>query len=192
MRIKRSLCLGATLALCLGLVACSQSQVTVTLDIAVTVADTLVGALETTGTIPPPVAALIEDFTTKFSNDAAFAITEFGSSDSTALKFSKVIAQFADICPAGAGAQCVGPVLPSGIPSTIGIIIEQLAKAITNFLATMPATTTAIVAQPGGTRAINSSGVKAIQLTRGDKQALPKIAAKNAVLKAKLDALKKK
>ena len=82
--IRRAALLAAA-GLTLGLVACSQSQVTETLALVVTAADAAVTTLQATGQIPPGTATLITNYLSEVSTGVSFATMELASSDSSAL-----------------------------------------------------------------------------------------------------------
>ena len=83
--IRRAALLAAA-GLTLGLVACSQSQVTETLALVVTAADAAVTTLQATGQIPPGTATLITNYLSEVSTGVSFATMELASSDSSALE----------------------------------------------------------------------------------------------------------
>lgn len=119
----------AALAGLLMQVACSQSQVITTLDLVVTAADTAVTVLQATGTLPPGTASLITGYLNQVTAGVQFATTELASSDSNAVKASKIVGYFAMIAV---------PNLPPGTVQTVVAVVQAVANAVANFLATLP------------------------------------------------------
>ena len=177
--VRRSILAFAAFALTLSMVACSQSQVTETLSLVVTAADAAVSVLEAGGQIPAPVATQITNYLAEVTTGVQFATTELASSDSDALKASKIAQEFATIS---------APNLPPGIGAAIGATVQAVASAVTNFLATVQAQASA---QTITVRDVTAFAAKAKGLKAAKKQ-LTAIQAKNAAVKARLAALHKK
>lgn len=165
--------LAAILAGTLALASCSQSQVTVTLDLVVTAADVAVSTLQSTGALPPGTATVIQGYLGSVTTAVSFATTELASADTGAVKASKIAAEFAMLAV---------PNLPAGTPQVIGETLQAVASAIANFLATLPtvAGTGPLVAKADGTAAPTKAQVK---IAQGQ---LDKIAGHNAKVRAKL------
>ena len=180
---RRQICLTAVLlALSVALTACSQSSVTLTLDLIVTAADAAVGVMQSTGQIPPGTATMITNYLGDLTTAVDFATTELASSDTAAVKAAKIAQEFAMIA---------APNLPPGTASAIVSTIQAVAKAVANFLASVQTAALNIQAVPAGANAFaGKSGT--LKLNSADMKALPKIKARNAVVKAKLAALPKK
>lgn len=157
--------------------SCSQSQVTITLDLILTAADTAVSTLQSTGTIPAAEAAVIQQYLSEVNDAVSYTTTELASSDSTTVKTAKITSKFASI---------VVPQL-SGTPASIVTTISAVVNAVSNFLSTLTTTNAQLIQFEN-----SFTGTHSWKLTRGDKQHLNAIAAKAKVLKAKLNALPKK
>jgi len=154
-------------------VACSQSQVTLTLDLIVTAADTAVSTLQATGQISSTEATLINNYLNEVTSAVQFSTTELASSDTPEVKSAKIIAQFASVA---------APQL-SGAPAAIVETISAVAKAVANFLSTIQTTSAQMISLKGVESFRSSTHWK---LSRGDKSALKKIEAHVKVVKAKI------
>lgn len=177
---RRTFAFSLFLAGAIALVGCSQSQVTITLDLVVTAADVAVSTLETTGQIPAPIANEVTSYLGQVTTAVDFATTELATTDTAAIKATKITSEFAALAL---------PQLPPGGPAAIVATINAVAQAIGKFLATIQ-TTSAQLETPGALAFAGSSG--SAKLNSADKKALPKIAARNAAVKAKLKALQKR
>jgi hypothetical protein len=172
---KYSAMVGIAVIALLFQTACSQSQITLTLGLVDTAVETVLNAAA------PQDAALVNPYLTGVTDAVSYATTEWATADSAALKFTKIAAQFALIAQ---------PDLPPGTPATVIADAGLVTKAVETFLASIETTTAAITATPAGAQAFfaPAASAKAPKLSRGDKQAIPKIVAKNALLKARLKA----
>jgi hypothetical protein len=114
------------LLFCFGfLVGCGTSQVVSTLDAVVASAQAAVSVLGAAGQIPPGTVALIDTYLKAVSQAAMFASTEINSSDSTAVRITKIVQQFAMI---------TAPNLPAGTAQNIVAVIQAVTQAIASFL----------------------------------------------------------
>jgi hypothetical protein len=162
------------LVLCLALVSCGQSEVTLTLDLVITAADAALTELQSTGQVSSGTTASITSYLNQIVTAVSFTTTELASTDSDAIKSTKIAAEFATV---------LAPNLSSGTPLVIVATIGAVAKAVTNFLALMATTSAQLQTFEGNAFFAAHKGWK---LTKGDQKALPKIAAKAAALKARL------
>ncbi len=167
------------IGLCLALVGCGQSDITLTLDLVITAADAALTALETTGQVSSGTAGQITNYLTEVTNAVDFTTTELASSDSDAIKAGKIAQEFATV---------IAPNLPAGTPLVIATVIAAVAKSVTNFLAVMTTTSAGLQSTEGNAFFAAHKGWK---LTKGDQKALPKIRAKAQALKTKLATVKK-
>lgn len=170
--IRRAALLAAA-GLTLGLVACSQSQVTETLALVVTAADAAVTTLQATGQIPPGTATLITNYLSEVSTGVSFATMELASTDSSALKASRIAQEFASITV---------PNLPVGTATAIGATVAAVVSAVSNFLATI---------QPAAA-SLTAAGAPTPKQIKVAKSALSKIDSQNAQLKLRLAQLPRK
>lgn len=175
--MKNFLAIGLV-GLLLSQTACSQSQVTITLDLIVTAADAAVSTLQATGQISPVEAALVQTYLTEVTDSVSFATTELASSDSSEVKAAKITANFAKI---------VAPQL-SGAPAAIVSTIGAVASAISNFLTTLTVTTAQLVQYENSF----AGAKKTFKINGADKKALKTIATHVTAVKVKLNALPKK
>jgi hypothetical protein len=162
-------CLIAILFSIMALTGCGVSNVTTTLEIVITSAETAVGVLGATGTIPPAVVTQVDTYLTLVSQATSFAATELASSDSSAVKADKIIAQFASIS---------APILPPGIAQTIVAVIQAVANAVANFLNTI---------QPAATTGIHRASIpSSIKISSADKNTLSQIKLRADALTLKI------
>ncbi|MGH7484617.1 MAG: hypothetical protein ACREMY_03300 [bacterium] len=130
-----SIFLAAVLAaLALLLAACGTSSVVTALEAVVATAETAVSVLSATGQIPAPVATEINIYLGDVGTAAAFAASELASTDSTAVKVTKIIQQFSMIA---------APSLPPGTAQTIIAVVQAVTTAIAKFLAQITPAVTA-------------------------------------------------
>jgi len=166
---------GITLALAglLSQTACSQSSVTITLGLIDASVETYLDNAD------PQYAAIVNPYLTAANTGVQYALTEWKTTDSAELKFTKIAAAFSQIAK---------PIFPNGTPATLIANVGLVSTAIEKFLATLQTTSAVLSSTPAGAEAFTAAAAspKALKLTRGDKQALPKIADKNAKLKARL------
>jgi len=170
---KNSALIGAALIALLFQTACSQSQVTLTLGLVDAAVETYLNNAD------PRYAPIVDPYLNAVTAGVDYALTEWKSADSTALKFDKITANFAAIAK---------PIFPAGTPATAINDIALITATVQTFLSAIQTTKAAVVATPLGAEsfAAPATSAPAPKLSRGDKQALPKIAAANAKLKARL------
>ena len=171
---KFSVELFAAVLIMLGLTACSQSQVTETLDLVIAAADAAVSVLA------PGTAALITPYLSEVSAAVDFATTELASDDSAAIKAAKIAQQFATIA---------APNLPPGTAQVIVQAVAAVGKAVITFLGSLQATGADLQSTPVGANAFFAGGAKSLKVS---KNKLAQIAVHNAKLRAKLAAAKSK
>jgi hypothetical protein len=167
------------IVLCLALVSCGQSDVTLTLDLVVTAADAALTTLEGSGQVSASTAGQVNSYLTQVTNAVTFTTTELASSDSDAIKSTKIAAEFASV---------IAPNLPGGTALEIVAVVGAVAKSVTNFLALMSSTSAQLRSAEGNAFFAAAKGWK---LSKGDQKALPKIAAKAAALRKRLQSVKK-
>jgi hypothetical protein len=155
------------------LVSC-QSAVTKTLQGIVAAAQIAVTVLTGLGVIPPPLAALLNDYLSAVLTGAINAAAILANTTLTALqKADEIAAEFAMI---------VVPILPPGTAVTIVNDIAAVAAAVENFLGNIHLGKALALTHPE----------KAIVLTNDDIKALPKIKANAIVVLMQLKQLKLK
>jgi hypothetical protein len=141
---------------------------------------TLQGVVTAVSIILPIVAPAIAPFVTPYLNQVTTAVdeavTEFNSTDSALDKAKKILDDFAGI---------VAPDLPPGTDQNVLNDVLAVAKAVEAFLSSI-STTVAVVSKTLGPKAAQAHGPKAVQLSKGDVNALPKIALANAANHASL------
>lgn len=161
--------LGALLiVLILTLASCGASSVITGLELVTDAAEAAVTALAATGQIPAPTVTLIDNYLSQVSSATEFAVTELESTDTTAVKASKIIGQFAMI---------VAPDLPPGIAQGIVAAIQSVAKSVASFLATLGSPGTAPTA---------AQKLPNLKLSDSDRGRLDKIRVRAQAVKAKV------
>lgn len=116
--------LGAVLLMFMALAGCSSSAVR-DLELVVAGSEAVVAALESVGTIPAPIAAAVNVYMGQLSAFVDFATTELASTDTAAIKASKIAAEAATVA---------GPDLPPGTPALIATSISAVVTALATFL----------------------------------------------------------
>lgn len=120
--------------------ACGTNQVITTLETVVTASETALNVLAATGAIPAATVTIADAYLKSVDQAAVFAAQELQSSDSPALKITKIVQQFAMIAQ---------PNLPPGTAQTIVSIIQAVTTAVENFLKSIqPASATAAAKIP--------------------------------------------
>ncbi len=153
--------------------ACTPGQITTDLQLIVTAASAAIDISF------PALGILLGPYFTEVTTFIDEADTELASTDSAAIKATKIAQDALSV---------ILPQLPAGLATTVVTDIIAVGTAVTTFLARIGALTAALRSTPAGARAAQVSGSGSLKLTRGDMQALPKILVANAALKAKLAA----
>jgi hypothetical protein len=142
----------------IALVGCGVSAVTLALD-------AVVAAAETAAELPNPPA-----YVGQIADAAIFAADELASSDSVALKVSKIAGEFAAIAVPSAAA---------------GSPVALIAQAVTNFLALLNTSSAQLERLP--VYADSFAARKTMKLGPADQARLKKIRARAEAVKAKLN-----
>jgi hypothetical protein len=173
-KLKFFLCPLVVAAL-LSQTACAQSDVTLTLGLVVSSATAFLDIAD------PSAAAVAGPYLTSVSNFVSFSTTELDSSDSAAVKADKIAQEALTLAK---------PNLPPGTATNVIEALAAVAAEVTAFLAAIKTTSAAVQALPSGAEAFAASGPKTLKMSRGDKQALPKIKASNDKLKTRIQNLR--
>lgn len=123
----------------LSLTACSGNQVTTTLQLVVAAAEAAVDTLGSTGSLSQDVVQQVDGYLLATSDGVQFATDELASSDTPAVKASKIAQKFAGIS---------APNLPPGTPQTVLAVVSSVSKAILSFLSTVQQSQAVLVAHP--------------------------------------------
>lgn len=107
------------------LAGCGSGTVVTALELVTAASEAAVSTLEAAGQITPGTAIQIDSYLANVSAATQFAATELQSTDTTALKVSKIAAQFAGIAV---------PNLPPGTAQAIVTAIQAVANAVSKFL----------------------------------------------------------
>lgn len=174
---RRSLlCLSLVALLAFSQVACTQSEITLTLGLIVSSAQTFLDIAD------PPVAALAAPYFTQVNAFVSFSTAELASTDSGATKASRIAQEALKLSV---------PNLPAGTPQSIANALSAVVTNIINFIAAIHSLSAELTATPAGALAFAASGPKAVKLNHKDKTALKKIEEANAKLKARLKSIPK-
>jgi hypothetical protein len=175
-RIPRFCAAGLAVLLSFALVGCSSSAVR-DLQLVVAGGEAVVAALESAGTIPAPAAALINTYMGQVSAFVSFSTTELASSDSPAVKASKIAAEAVGISK---------PDLPSGTPTLVATSIQAVASALANFLSNIAATSAQLSVSP---QFASGFGAKKkapkLDMSASDKKKLAELHARAVILQSK-------
>ena len=173
-RIRCALVLVPLLAfMCLA--GCGSSAVQ-DLQLVIAGSEAVVAALETVGVIPASVSAAINTYMGQVSAFADFATTELASTDTAAVKASRIAAEAASVAK---------PDLPGGTPTLLVTSIQAVAQAVATFLANIH-TTAALISEPSYGNSFAAAGKPAkINISKADQKKLEALHARAAALKAK-------
>ena len=166
--------LGAVLLMFLALAGCSSSAVR-DLELVVAGGEAVVAALESAGTIPAPIAAVIDTYMSQVGEVTTFASTELASADTPAVKASKILAE---------GATVAALDLPPGTPLLIATSLKAVATALAAFLANIQSATAQIAAHPEFAESFTAKG-KPLKISKSDEKKLSALHARALALKAK-------
>jgi hypothetical protein len=159
-------------ALIFSMVACGVID---TLNIVVVSADALVSALQASGEINPAQGALITTYVNAVLAGANCAATESASTDSDALKATKITECFVQ----AANAQAL---LPPGLPTVIVSAIGAVATALENYLEKAGAPVTPQTAKLSP----HARPRKPQHYSQSDLAKLPELKARIAAVQARL------
>lgn len=173
MNLKTGLGIALVLLLSLSLMSCSSSAVR-DLQLVVAGGEAVVAALESSGTIPAPLAALINVYMGQVATFTDFAIAELASTDTPAVKASKIAAEAASVSK---------PDLPPGTPALIGTSIQAVASALATFLGNIH-TTAELISTPSFGNSFAAGGKPAkLKLSKSDEKKLAELRARAQRLK---------
>ncbi len=174
----KSVIFGAIVLLLSGvLVGCGNSAVQ-DIQLVVATSEAVVAALETTGTIPAPVATAVNVYMGQATEFVNFAITELASTDTPAVKASKIAAE---------GALLSKPDLPPGTPTSVATSIQAVASALAVFLANIQTAATAMraVESPMVLSATEKPKPAKLKMSDSDKKKLEALKVRAEMLKAR-------
>lgn len=177
-KIKSALLSIAVIGTLLFQVACSQSQVTVTLGLVVAASSAAVTTMESAGQLDQNTATQIIGYLNSVTSGVQYADTELSSTDTSEVKGLKIAQYFAK--------NVLLPNIPAGTASNIVAVINNVATSVVNFLAQVSTTTPA--ALKVGAKASGS----VFSLTHGDMQALSRIRTADAQVQNNIVQLKSK
>jgi hypothetical protein len=166
--------LAVVLLMSLALVGCSSSAVR-DLQLVVAASEAVVAALETSGVIPAPIGAAVNVYMGQVSEFVTFATTELASSDSSAVKASKIAAEAAAVAK---------PDLPPGTPNLIATAIQAVAASLGTFLGNIQATA-AVISHPSYGNSFFAEKAAKLKISKADEKKLAELHARALVLKAK-------
>jgi len=164
------ICTVLLVCLCLVLAGCSVSTLVTTLDIvaASTAAASTIVASGGTGNSRASIVAYLSGVSTASSS----AATELQSSDSSAVKYTKIAAAFAVVATIS---------LDATASAEVKAAISTVETAVQLFLTALGKTKTAALSRSG-------TGGANIQITAGDRRVLRGTPAKLAPVRANLEA----
>jgi hypothetical protein len=167
----RTALVGVVIAVVL-LQSCTAPQIIDTLDAVVSAAEVAVPVIAAAVNLPPGLASTIVTYLQSVSVAAGKASVIIAGPGTSASKDAQIIAAFAGV---------VGGALPPGTPAAIATVVQAVAQAVVNFLATIPASTTTIGA------ALSHS----IRVSAADKVRLTSIKTRADVTLVKLKGIKR-
>jgi hypothetical protein len=170
---KRTVLLSTALLGALIFQAACSSAVTETLALIVSASSAAIDVVD------PALASVVTPYFTEVTNAVDFATTELASSDSGAVKATKIAQQFAMIA---------APSLPKGTAQTVVLAIEAVATAVQNFLKTISASSAELQSTPAGASAFFATGKGSMKMSRKEVE---KIRAANDAVKRKLAKYRK-
>ncbi len=144
--------------LCL-LAACTPGALVGSLDAVVSAVSLALPILSLAG-VPGPVILLAQGYLQSVSTAVHATTAELASADTPAVKAVRIASYF---------AAAIVPNLPAGIDPRIGQLLAAVAQAVQAFLQHL-----------GGVQGIAAGPAQPIHMSRGDKQAVAKIEARNA------------
>jgi|SRR5271166_1575886 len=130
------------------LTGCGTSQVVNTLEAVIASAEVAVATLGATGTVPAGTVTSLDAYLKAIASATAFASTELASTDSPAVKATKIALEFGMV---------VAPVLPPGIAQTVVVVIQAVTQAVANFLAAIQPAAAVAAAHAPATMNLSSS-----------------------------------
>ena len=172
--VLRAAGIGAVLLMFLTLAACSSSAVR-DLELVVAGGEAVVAALESAGTIPAPIAAAVNVYMGQLSAFVDFATTELASTDTAAIKASKIAAEAATVA---------GPDLPPGTPAVIAASIKAVATALATFLGSIQ-TTAALLSEPSYGNSFMAGKPAKLKISKSDEKKLAALLPRVEKLKAR-------
>ncbi len=168
----------AVLLACLLLVGCSSSAVR-DLQLVVAGSEAVVAALESVGTIPAPMAAAINVYMGQVSSFVTFATAELASTDTAAVKTSKLAAEAATVSKAD---------LPPGTPALIATAIQAVATSLATFLGNIQTASNLAsedLPPPYASTFMAAKASKSGKMSKSDEKKLAELHARALALKAR-------
>lgn len=181
---RRQFSIGTTSALALPFLGCTgnaQSDVTIALTLLVSGLDTAVSVLQSTGGISAAEAAIATQYLNEVTTFIDFVEKELASTD-TVLQKSAAIANEAVTL----GLKQLPPGLPTVLASVFAAVLNDVAQVLTSVQ------TTSALLIGRGINSFQSQKKWNGKINSKDKKVLADVAAKNAAIKKKLNALPKK
>src|SRR5271156_42959 len=120
MKLQTSNRIAPLLALLFALTACSTSSLIATLQIVTDAVTVAIPVLQAAG-VDPAALALAQTYLTAVSTATSEAATELASSDTTAVKTSKILADFANV---------IAPTIGN---AQVAAVIRAVAAAVQSF-----------------------------------------------------------
>lgn len=160
---------------CIALTGCSSSVVK-NLQLVVAGSEAVVAALETTGTIPAPIAVLIDLYMGQVSEFTAEVSTILASSASTAVKDAQIAAAAAKIAKLD---------LPPGVPLLVANSVQAVATALATFLTDVHVTASRMAEVQMATSFAEQAKPKKLKMSDSDKKKLEDLHARAEKLKAR-------